>query len=406
RLRLLSEAPPRLLWLRGDLLRAARERLADGDTGLLPALALLRAQADSALTAGPFAVTVKRLLPPSRDPHDYASWGPYWWPDSTRPGGTPYVRRDGEVNPVLRRESDAPRLYALTDAVESLALAWYFTRDPRHPRLAALLLRSWFLDPASRMNRHLRYGQAIPGITEGRGTGIIDTRDLGRIADALTLLDGAPGWTAPDTAGLHTWFAEFLAWLTHSTHGAEEQEALNNHADWYDAQVAAIALFVADTPVARAALARLPERIAAQIDSAGRLPRELERTRSLHYSAFALEAFARSADLARHLGIDLWHWRAPGGGSIARALDFLAPYADPARPWPLEQVLTPPPDLLVPLLFRADAALSGRNYCDVLSSLPPALTRAHRARLLFAAGSACPREPRALALLRLRNVQD
>jgi hypothetical protein len=55
---------------------------------------------------------------------------------------------------------------------------------------------------------------------------------------------------------------------------------------------------------------------------------------ALHYSVFDLEAFARLADIARHTGVDLWHWQAPSGASIARALDFLAPFADTTVAWP------------------------------------------------------------------------
>jgi hypothetical protein len=383
RLRLLSDAPPPVHSLRGVLLRAARERLRDGDRLLLPALQRLRAQADSALTAGPFTVTVKKRLPPSGDPRDYVSYGPYWWPDSTKPDGLPYVRRDGVVNQVLRRESDAPRLYAMTDAVETLALAWFFTDDVRYAERAALLLRTWFLDPATRMNPHLRFGQAIPGVTEGRGIGIIDTRDMGRITDALTLLRGAPAWTPADRATMDSWLATFLNWLRSSSNGLDEQDEPNNHGTWYDAQTAAIAMFLGDTATARVISAGIPDRIAQHVDSAGRLPLELARNRSLHYSVFDLEAFARLADLASHTGADLWQWQGPGGASIRSAIDFLAPYADPANQWPFEQVTTEPDDLLVPLLFRANAALPGDKYLQAIGRMPASITRAHRARLLF-----------------------
>ncbi len=52
-------------------------------------------QAETALLAGPFTVTFDDLIPPSGDKHDYASMGPYWWPDPNTPDGLPYIRRDG-----------------------------------------------------------------------------------------------------------------------------------------------------------------------------------------------------------------------------------------------------------------------------------------------------------------------
>ena len=61
----------------------------------------------------------------------------------------PYVRRDGVVNPESRASSDSPRLYALTDAVETLAFAHWFTGDSTYSRRAGQLVRRFFLDSAT-----------------------------------------------------------------------------------------------------------------------------------------------------------------------------------------------------------------------------------------------------------------
>ena len=47
----------------------------------------------------PLSVTAKKKLPPSKDPRDYMTLSPYWWPDSTKIDGLPYIRKDGERNP-------------------------------------------------------------------------------------------------------------------------------------------------------------------------------------------------------------------------------------------------------------------------------------------------------------------
>ncbi|MGZ8412988.1 MAG: alginate lyase family protein [Gemmatirosa sp.] len=378
-----AAAPALVLW-RSDQIEKARQRLRSGDASLRPAYDALIADAQRAMTAGPWAVTDKQLLPPSGDKRDYQSFGPYWWPDSTKPNGLPFIRRDGVVNAVTRASSDSPRLYALTDAVETLALAHYFSGEARYAQRAGMLLRRFFLDSATGMRPHLRYGQAIPGVSEGRGIGIIDTRELARVADAVRLLRGTPGWTDADERGLQTWMRSFLEWLRTSEHGKDEADEPNNHGIWYDAQLAGVALFVGDTAVVREIATRTaPARLAAQIAADGGQPEELARTRPLHYSIFNLEAMARIAETARAIGVDVWRWSAPSGASLRGAFAFVAPYADPANAWKGAQVGTVSPDSLILPLRRAAHALGDPSLLAPLAKLPAARTAAHRSRLLY-----------------------
>src|SRR5439155_90902 len=140
--RVAPPAPLRVYSLRADALARAKRRLASGDSSLRPAYDRLVREAAAALVAGPFSVMDKQRTPPSGDKHDYVSMGPYWWPDSTKPGGLPYVRRDGERNPEIRRDYDASRWGALSSAVGTLALAYYFSDDEKYAERAARLLRS------------------------------------------------------------------------------------------------------------------------------------------------------------------------------------------------------------------------------------------------------------------------
>ncbi len=47
-------------------------------------------------------VTNKKEVPPSKDMHDYISYAPYRWPDTSKPDGLPWVAIDGIINPVSR----------------------------------------------------------------------------------------------------------------------------------------------------------------------------------------------------------------------------------------------------------------------------------------------------------------
>ena len=276
---------PQTYTARPDLLRKSKERIARHDAESVASFKTLVASADSDMSVGPFTVTAKQLMPPSGDKHDYVSYGPYWWPDTTKPNGLPYIKRDGEVNPVTRKDSDVLRWYAMTDAFETLAQAYYFTDNARYADRAALLLRTWFLDPATRMNPNQNFGQAIPGVVSGRGIGLIDLRDFGRLLDAVSLIETSPSWTQADDSAFRSWMTQYTVWLKTSKNGQDEAAAKNNHGTWYDTQLGALELFQGDSTGARALFEQAKtKRIASEIDSLGRQPLELARTRSLHYS--------------------------------------------------------------------------------------------------------------------------
>jgi hypothetical protein len=378
-----SVAAPTIL-LRGENLVAVRSRVLSGDPTLRSAYDALLRDARAALTAGPFSVTQKRREAPSGDKHDYMSLAPYWWPDPTKPGGLPFIRRDGEVNPESRSDTDSPRFGQMSDAVETLSLAYYFSGDAAYAAHAAMLLRTWFLDSATRMNPNLRYAQAIPGVTDGRGIGIIDTRNMSTIVDDVLLLRTAPTWHASDEAAMRDWCRAYLAWLLTSVQGKEEDAQRNNHGTWYDAQVATLALFVGDTGLARGRIGESAKaRLASQISPDGRQPNELARTRPLHYSLFNIEPFARLAELGRHVGVDLWHFEAPKGASLRKAVMFVAPYFDPKNRWPGEEVTPAKPRDFLRAMRQASLAYSDPALDAAIRAVGQDVLQRDRSRLLY-----------------------
>jgi hypothetical protein len=346
-------------------LASIRARVDRRDASLSAAMAALDRDARKARLLEPLSVMDKAIIPPSGDKHDYMSQAPYWWPDPATPNGRPYIRRDGERNPEIDRISDHDHLFRLTSAVSTLGLSYYLTRRATDAESAARLVRAWFLDPKSRMNPHLRYGQGIPGITEGRGIGIVETRVLPQLLDGVVLLAGSDAWTAADAAGLHAWMRAYLTWLLESQHGKDESQNGNNHETWYDVQVAALALYTNQEAVARRVLEGARARIAGQIEPDGRQPRELERTRSWHYSVFNLEPFFHLATLGERVGVDLWRYTSPDGRSLRVALDFLVPFASGDRTWTLPQITPFEPQAMHWLLRRAAAAWNEPRYREL-----------------------------------------
>lgn len=376
---------PRVFCLNPVMLAKSKARLTKGDKSFQPALKKLRLEANEALKQGPFSVMYKKMTPPSGDKHDYMSRGPYWWPDPKKPDGLPYIRRDGQRNPeTITDNFDRLALGQMTDAVQTLTIAWYFTNHKPYAVHAAALLRTWFLTPSTKMNPHLRFGQAIPGRTQGRDIGIIDTARLVRIVDAVGLLESSQAWTAKDQNAMRDWCAEYLKWLRTSKHGLGEEKKLNNHGTWYDAQVASLALFTGQNDVARKIIAQVSSRrIDKQIEPDGSQPLELARTKSLGYSTGNLSGLFRLAIMGEKLGIDLFRYESPDGRSIRKALDFLAKYVESGDKWPYKQITRQRPAALFSLLRQASIAYNDDRYEAIIKKIPPEDIIANRTNLLW-----------------------
>ena len=363
--------PPRVFVLDGKNLVATRQRLRNGDKRLVQALMQLRRDAQKALSTPQQSVVNKDATPPSGDKHDYMSQAPYFWRDPKSQTGLPYIRRDGERNPEINKFPDHQSLDKMVSAVEPLALEYFFEGDQACAAKATQLLRAWFIDPATRMNPNLEYAQGIPGINTGRGIGLIESRGLTRVVDAVGLLAGSKAWSESDQRNLDQWFAEFLRWMLESKNGRDEAAAKNNHGTYYDLQVVSFALFVGKRDLATRTLeAAREKRIAAQIEPDGRQPLELVRTKAWSYSVGNLDGLTLLATLGERVGVDLWNYRTADGRSIRRALDYLMPFAFGQKKWPDQQIGEWQPQTLFPLMRRAAARYRDEKYQVLMAKIP------------------------------------
>ena len=334
-----AEGAPRTFLWRAEWLAQARAR-AQADPDFAQAL---RKKADAALARGPYSVTHKTALPAGGSRNDYYSIGPYWWPSPGKRGGLPYERRDGKVNPESRDNTfDKDRIGKFANDVTDLAIGWHVLGDRRYAAHAAALLRTWFLDPTTRMNPNLNYGQAVPGRSSGRAEGVIELRALQPVVEAIGLVGTAEVLAPEEQAGLEAWFGQMVQWLATSPIGRTERSKSNNHGLYFDALLMQFALFARLEPVARHVATEWPaRRIDIQFGADGGLPAEHKRTRSLHYSFFALEAAAQVAGLAECVGRDLWRARGANGVGLEQALAFHTPFAAQPGSWRHpEQALT------------------------------------------------------------------
>jgi len=342
--------------------RTNRARLAFG---------AIEIDARKALQQKPVSVVTKGATPPSGDKHDYMSQAPYFWPDPNKPNGLPYIRRDGERNPEINKITDHQTLDQMEAATRTLALAYYFTRNEQYAARATQLLQAWFLDPATRMNPNLEYAQFIPGVNTGRGIGLIETRGLVDVVDAIGLLAGSKAWTTTDQRGLEEWFSKFLQWMLESKNGREESAAKNNHGTYYDVQATSFALFLGKKDLAKQIVETARQkRIALQIEPDGRQPLELARTRAWGYSNGNLDGLMWLACLAGNVNVDLWTYQTKDGRSIRRALDYLYPFSVGDQKWTYQQLGGFDGRSLFPLVRRAAAHYKDEKFKTAQSRVP------------------------------------
>ncbi len=303
-------------------------------------------EADKLLLQPIYSVMDKAQAGPSSDKHDFVSYAPYWWPDPAKPDGLPYIRKDGHTNKEMVDKGDAGNFSATVRAIHILTEAFVATNEPKYAGNAVRRINKWFVNPATRMNPNLEYGQAIMGRTTGRGAGLISMRGLIEITAAVKDLKKKKVWVEADDKPLREWFSAYLKWLESSEIGLAEKQAKNNHGSWYAAQAMAIELYLGRKQQAKNRAQALRERIAWQIEPDGRQPLETSREDGFSYSVFNLEALAVAANMAEPLGVNLWKFKTPDGRCMRVAFEYLEPFAAGSKPWPYKQLKNISPNAL------------------------------------------------------------
>jgi hypothetical protein len=292
------------------------------------------AEAAWALRQAPVTITASRAPRSAGGLHDFFSEGDYWWPDSANPAG-PYVQHDGRTNPANFTAHRAAMI-RFSRVVGALASAYELTGDAQYVCHALRHLRAWLLDSATFMNPSLLYAQAIQGRFTGRGIGIIDTIQLLEVAQGVLVMQASPAFPAPDRAGIKSWFAQYLTWLTTHPQGLAERNATNNHGTCWVLQVAAFARLTGNEPL----LAYCRERYQAvllpgQMAANGSFPQELKRTKPYGYSLFNLDAMSLICQILSTKEHSLWAYQTADGRSIRLGINYLYPYVADKASWPL-----------------------------------------------------------------------
>lgn len=343
----------------------------------------LKTSADEALGRGLQSVVDKTTLPPSGDRQDYWHPAPYWWPNPRTPDGLPYVRKDGERVPGSQlyepgsERYDRTRLQRVFDDSFTLSLAWALTGEQRYAGHGVQLLERFFVDPETRMNPHLRFGQVRMGHngSVGAPAGIIEMKDMYFYLDAVRLFERAGAMRENILVGFRNWLGSYLDWLLNSSQGHAERAATNNHGTCYDLQVAAIASFLDEGDVVYDAMTRAQSRIGHQFAPNGSQPEELARKTTAHYCCFNFQSWINLAELASRWGVDLWSYENHNGAGLKAGARWLTSHLSKA--WPYEQIDAFDKERFYPIWFAA------AEHVDDLSGNPEVPTSVYLCKPLY-----------------------
>ena len=271
---------------------------------------------------------------------------------------------DGLTNPDWWMDYDRVPLEKLTQSVETLALAYYFTGNQIYASQALLLLQVWFLNPDTKMNPDLEFAQKSTHV------GVIDTRFLSRIIDCIGILQNSGAWTDQDQTGMVEWCRQFSE-NAQKRVDQGHMDSGHNISSWYHVQMASLALFTQNTELAHRLLQRTKARIDTALNSMGGFKRELNRTRSLSYICFHIYAMFNLASMGEQVGIDLWNYRTIDGRGLELAIEYLNKYAgiENKKQWPYKEIegtkgdwWDPYFDMLPSVLFHAAKVYQNENF--------------------------------------------
>ncbi len=328
--------------------------------------------AEAALKQEPVSITKFTAKLSEGGPHDFYSNGDYWWPDPTKTNGLPYIQRDGQSNPgnFTQHRQLVKELHL---SVVALGAAYKITGDDRYLTKAVELLKVFFLDPETRMNPNLQYAQAIPGVSPGRGIGIIDTLQLIEVPRAIEAMAKSPAMPPEVLSGLKQWFRDYANWMVTSKNGHDEAAAKNNHAVAFHLQLAVFAEFVGDEEKLAQCRRQFKEVfVGKQMAPDGSFPAELARTKPYGYSIFQLDNMVTLCQVLSTSDDDLWKFETADGRGIRKAVEFLYPFLVDKSKWPKK------PDIQAwdgwparqPHLLFAGLAFNEPRYLELWKKLP------------------------------------
>ncbi len=232
------------------------------------------------------------------------------------------------------QDDDHPAAIIMSDSVRTLGLAYAFTGESQYAEKALDFIRTWTLDPVTRMRptppgKSIQISVTMPALFYG--------------AD---LISNYEGWNPTEKAGFQDWTQAIAADVRANGQGN------NNFSNWRTVMLASAGAFLHDESLLTYAADEWRRLVPIQIQNsgsawAGRMSQEYTRDDGLHYSTFAINAMMQTAEIMDNRGVNLYDYvhefetnGAPNGtyASLKLALDYITPYAIAPETWPYSQV--------------------------------------------------------------------
>ncbi|KAF5375062.1 hypothetical protein D9758_000132 [Tetrapyrgos nigripes] len=194
----------------------------------------------------------------------------------------PYITRDGKVNPDTRTLHGPAAANDFSQALQYNSIAYGLTNNRAYSQAAVQFVKQFFIDPSTRMNPNVNYGQVTFE------------------ASSSTIA----GW-------------DLVLW--------PKRQSLDptTMAPFFACQRAAIKMAIGDQSGAKSILQDFfSSRFREQIAKNGEQPFEAVRANPYHYRAFNLEALTTCAKLGDALELDFWTAKSKYDATIKNAIDW------------------------------------------------------------------------------------
>ncbi|KHT64384.1 hypothetical protein RJ45_06615 [Photobacterium gaetbulicola] len=373
---ILASSIPDFTYYDSNRIREINKGIDSEDQTLVNALETITIKANKTLSSKVESVIDKPAPAPSGDMNDYLSISPYFWPDSEKEDGMPWLYRDGKINPLTRgSNTDQVKAARFLNNMGDLFVAYLHTDDDRYSKKMLDYINTWIVNPETRMNPNLSYAQGIPGRNDGSCFGIIEWKNINNLISSVELLKHRNKLDEQSIDTINNWFSEYLNWLISSDLGREEKTRLNNHGSWYDYQVIGLHLYLDKNDDAEKHLDFTKFRIGQQFNIDGMQHNEVTRTKSISYSSMNLSALIQIAYMAQKVDVNLWDWTYLGddGIRLEKGISYLYPYILEPNSWEYQQINMPIDraikTLATPVVYKALQTKGDINIPDKVKSI-------------------------------------